>query len=730
MVKEVFEIVGAVKSFARLILNYKFSILIMPHHNRGVINMQENSSEPAQLPPEGKRTTAHALYDYISQNSNVRMMPSDELENLAKRQSHVPLSSEAIRGMSATSKYRWVREENNRTPDGDGRGNYLFYQQPAARSRLNVIHEGMPTLETDQEVQKIVANTLGIGWDPVESGRLDIHELRALAEQEIDHRFRRIAKRSDSMVWIRTRRRYGDHPEKFFICETMVPEKYAYLAWASEQIHFDLAENEMALHANQRVLFFPDFEGNRFILHGSNVAEGMPTTTIASDVIYFGEKKKADMTMLGELFSDEGKGSASMHVGSRITLLRDSNTNRLKRSLDIFNAVSLGGKSVHSTDTLEGLLEDGEEAHLLGDDILLCHPDYFIQPEMGMYLSLKDLTDDFHRDLIFGRSRFLENVPYSDGKPSLASADAVWSGNMRTIIDRKDFPGTFTRSHVNTEELDEINFFVMSRNCLLPPLMRTESIHLWLTNLVLGETKSTAAEEGGKIGLDKNEALNDPFIPSGRLGKRIWAVYTLIKNLRANGVDVKLYVTNNSNVYGELNDITLEMSRILFLDAKRGGGTWRKAQDFPGMEIMVESELWTRRTLDRLSAKYVKGEISRNEFECQIEIQSLDSFMPWKLVKTKQFRRDMEDLQENRLGFLKALMLRNGVRFDKLTLDGQTPVMNLLNKSTTQKIEQRRFMKEERLRRHRTRPNPDNKEDGWNEFSNPREFDVIFNNLA
>jgi hypothetical protein len=531
------------------------------------------------------------------------------------------------------------------------------------------------------------------------------------------------------MDWIKTQRRYGDHPDKFFVTEAMVPEKYAYLAWASEQIHFELSDEEASRPADQRVLIFPDFDGNRFILHGSNVTEGMPTTTIASDVIYFGEKKKADKTMLGELFTHEENGSASMHAGSRITFLKDINTGTFKKSLDIFNAVSLGGKSAHSTDALDGLLEEGEEAHLLGDDILLCHPDFFIQPEKGMYLSLKGLADDFHNELIFNRSRFLENVPYRNGKPSLTADDATWSGNMRTIIDRKDFPGTFKRSHVNTGELDEVNFFVMSRNCLLPPLMKTESIHLWLTNLVLGETKSTAAEEGGVIGLDKNEALNDPFIPSGRLGERIRAIYMLIKTLKEKGVDVNLYITNNSNVYGELADITLEMSRTLFLDAKRGGGTWRLAPDFPGLEILVGSELWTRRTLDNLSARYVKGEISRNEFECQVEIQSLNSFMPWKLVKTKQFRRDMEDLRENRLGFLKSLMLRNGVHFDKLTLDGQTPIMNLLNKSTTQKIEHRRYMMEERLRRHMTRANPENRDDGWNEFSNPRELDIIFDRI-
>ncbi|KYK26622.1 MAG: hypothetical protein AYK23_02810 [Candidatus Proteinoplasmatales archaeon SG8-5] len=551
-----------------------------------------------------------------------------------------------------------------------------------------------------------------------------------MAEQELDHRLRRIAKRAVSMNWLRTKRRYGDHPVKFFVTETLVPDTYAYLAWASEQIHFGLGGDERNRPADQRVLFFPDFEGNRFILHGSNVSEGMPTTTIASDVIYFGEKKKADKTMLGELFTNEKEGCASMHVGSRITLLRDVNTGKMKRSLDIFNAVSLGGKSAHSTDTLQDLLEEGEEAHLLGDDILLCHPDYFIQPEKGMYLSLKGLTDDFHNDLIFGRSRFLENVPYLNGKPTLASEDAAWSGNMRTIIDRGDFPGTFEHSHVNTDELDEVNFFVMSRNCLLPPLMRTSSIHLWLTSLVLGETKTTAAEEGGKIGLDKNEALNDPFIPSGRLGERIRAIHRLIETLKGKGTEVNLYVTNNSNVYGERNDITLGMSRILFLDAKRGGGKWGLAQDFPGMEVLRESDLWTRQTLDRLSALYVKGDISRNEFECQLEIQSLDSFMPWRVAKTKQFRRDMEDLNENRLGFLKALMLRNGVRFDKLTLDGQTPIMELLNRSTNQKIEQRRFMKEERLRRHKTKSNPDNRDDGWNEFSNPREFDLIFNPLS
>jgi len=683
--------------------------------------MPSENERLAMLPPEGKRTTAHVLYNHIAENSNVKVMPVQDIQELAEQQSHAPLSSDQIKGMSATSKYRWVRDEKNRQPGGDGQGNYLFYQQPAARSRTTVIHEGLPTLETDQEVQKNIANTLGIGWDPVESGRLDIFELRSIAEQEIDHRLRRIAKYAVDIDWVKVRSRYGDHPDKFFVIETLVPVKFAYLALASGSIHFPLSDDEINLPANQRVLFFPEFDGNRFILHGSNVSNGMPTTTIASDVIYFGEKKKADKTMLGELFTNDAEGSASMHVGSRITRLKDKNDN-FKTSLDIFNAVSLGGKSAHSTDDLAELLHNGEVAHLLGDDILLCHPDYFIQPERGMYLSLKGLTDDFHKELLLGKNRFLENVPYRDGSPTLASADAVWSGNMRSIVNRLDFPGTYPRAHINTEELDEVNFFVMTRNCILPPLMRTDSIHLWLTNIVLGETKSTAAEEGGIIGLDKNEALNDPFVPSGRLGERIRGIYNLIKELKENGIRVNLYITNNSNVYGEDRDITLQMSRILFLDAKRGGGTWRQAVDFPGMEVMVDSELWTKHVLEELMAQRVKGDISHMEFECQLEIRSLENYKPWKAIGTKQFKRDIEDLHEHRLSFLKALMLRNGVHFDKLTLDGQTPIMNLLNKSTKKKIEQRSHMKEERLRRHRSKPD----DAGWNEFSDARELNLAF----
>ncbi len=683
--------------------------------------MPQENKTLAMLPPEGKRTTAHVLFNHIAENSNINEMSLDEIQKLAKKQSHAPLSLDQIKGMSATSKYRWVRDEKNRQPGGDGQGNFLFYQQPAARSRTTVIHEGIPTLETDQEVQKNLANTLGIGWDPVESGRMDIFELRSIAEQELDHRLRRIAKQAINMDWFKVKSRYGDHPDKFFVIETLVPTKFAYLALASVNIHFKLSEDEKNLPANQRVLFFPEFEGNRFILHGSNVAPGMPTTTIAADVTYFGEKKKADKTMLGELFTDENEGSASMHVGSRITRLRGQD-DELITSLDIFNAVSLGGKSAHSTDDLAGLLHDGEEAHLLGDDILLCHPDYFVQPEEGMYLSLKGLTDNFHQDLIINKGRFLENVPYLDGKPTLVSANAIWSGNMRTIIDRQDFPGTFPRSHIDTHELDEVNFFVMTRNSTLPPLMRTSSIHLWVTNLVLGETKSTAAEEGGIIGLDKNEALNDPFIPSGRLGERIRAIYKLIKTLKEKGIQVNLYITNNSNVYGEDRDITLKMSRILFLEAKRGGGKWRPAADFPGMEVMVDSELWTKHILDDLMAKRVAGEISHMEFECQLEIRSLENYKPWKAIGTKQFKRDMEDLHEHRLSFLKALMLRNGVHFDKLTLDGQTPIMDLLNKSTRNKIDQRRNMKEERLKRHRS--NPDDA--AWNEFSDARELHLAF----
>ena len=683
--------------------------------------MPSDNDRLAMLPPEGKRTTAHVLFNHIAKNSNIKVMTLDDIQELARQQSHAPLSLDEIKGMSTTSKYRWVRDIENRQPGGDGHDNYLFYQQPAARSRTAVIHEGLPTLETDLEVQKNIANTLGIGWDPVESGRLDIFELRSLAEQEIDHRLRRIAKYAVDMDWIRVRSRYGDHPEKFFVIETLVPTKFAYLALASMNIHFSLSEEEEKIPANQRVLFFPEFDGNRFILHGSNVSKGMPTTTIAADVIYFGEKKKADKTMLGELFTDENEGSASMHVGSRITRLKENGSSEFKTSLDIFNAVSLGGKSAHSTDDLNGLLHDGEEAHLLGDDILLCHPDYFIQPEEGMYLSLKGLTDNFHQNLILNKGRFLENVPYQDGNPTLVSANATWSGNMRAIIDRQDFSGTFPRSHINSKELDEVNFFVMTRNSTLPPLMRTESIHLWVTNLVLGETKSTAAEEGGIIGLDKNEALNDPFIPSGRLGERIRAIYKLIKSLKEKGIRVNLYITNNSNVYGEARDISLQMSRILFLEAKRDGGKWRPATDFPGMEVMVDSELWTKHILDKLMAQRVNGEISHMEFECQLEMQSLENYKPWKAIGTKQFKRDMEDLQEHRLSFLKALMLRNGVHFDKLTLDGQTPIMAMLNKRTNAKIDQRRDMKEERLRRHRS--NPDDA--GWNEFSDSRDLHLV-----
>ena len=84
----------------------------------------------ANLPPEGKRTTAHILYNFIAENSNVTVMSIQEILELAQKQSHKPLSTDEIKGMSATSKYRWVRNEENRQPGGDGQGNFLFYQQP------------------------------------------------------------------------------------------------------------------------------------------------------------------------------------------------------------------------------------------------------------------------------------------------------------------------------------------------------------------------------------------------------------------------------------------------------------------------------------------------------------------------------------------------------------------------------------------------------------------------
>ena len=88
--------------------------------------MQSDSEKLAMIPPEGKRTTAHILYNHIAANSNVKLMTYEEIKELARKQSHIPLSTDIIKGMSATSMYRWVRDEINRDPDGDGNGNFLF----------------------------------------------------------------------------------------------------------------------------------------------------------------------------------------------------------------------------------------------------------------------------------------------------------------------------------------------------------------------------------------------------------------------------------------------------------------------------------------------------------------------------------------------------------------------------------------------------------------------------
>ncbi|MCK4327087.1 MAG: phosphoenolpyruvate carboxykinase (ATP) [Candidatus Diapherotrites archaeon] len=637
------------------------------------------------MPPKGKRASAHSVYEYVLANAKIVEMPVPELQKLARKQSHRPLSVAEIKKMASKSeRYKWARHPET-SPDGDGRGNYYYYAQPPARSRGQVMHEGFPTLDSDPNVQRQVANTLKIAWDPTEH-RFGPRELRDRAEHELDYLLREFAEVARKQVWIRVSARYGDHPSNYYIAEVLVPKQYAYIAFNSSRIHFDLTKEEKKRPAQQRVLLMPEFK-TRFVLHGSNVEKGLPTTSIASDVIYFGEKKKADKTQLGERFTQE-TGYPSMHVGTRLTYLKEGG--KFRKSLDIFNAVSLGGKTAHSTDDLDDLLVEGEWAGLFGDDILLAHAKYFIQPERGMYYSLIGLTSKEDAELFDGRGRFFENVPTRRGRPTRAAEDAVWHKNMRCLVDRVDIPGTVDEAHIKAEGLDEANFFVMTRNSHLPPLMRTGDVDQWLTHFVLGETKTTAAEVGGAPGRDTNEPLNDPFIPAGRIGDRINATRRLINDLKKKGIKVNLYVTNNSSVYGEDHDVTLDMSRKLFLEAKRGGGEWKHNKDLH-MEVMVGSE-------------YIKG---------------LYDYMPWKIVGKQEFQSDLQSLDRHRLGVLARLMIRNGFLDKKLALDGKTPVAKNFKRRVLNAVKKSTHETRERLHRHKTRKGK------WNEFSDAMVVDVV-----
>ncbi len=286
------------------------------------------------------------------------------------------------------------------------------------------------------------------------------------------------------------------------------------------------------------------------------------TLVLGSD--YMGEDKKGflrnGMHAAGEL------DMLGLHAGTKVVIIRDAKTNKLKKYGVFLFGLSATGKSTWSCHQLGLDWKKGERTLVCQDDICFLKHDgsaygselnYFVKTDVD-----PRLQESMYNSLVH-ESALYENVMINaDGTPDFL--DENLCGNGRAVISRKHLK--IKRGHwpfamkdiwyedINlppVEELDGIVFaFITRRNTIMNFSQRLTPIQAALAYL-WGESSHSYASNPAKAGESVRTVGTDPFIVGSRAHK-VNQFYRIIMNLAASYPDKVAFYQYNTGGMGEI----------------------------------------------------------------------------------------------------------------------------------------------------------------------------------
>ena len=300
-------------------------------------------------------------------------------------------------------------------------------------------------------------------------------------------------------------------------------------------------------HINQQALVMPDYN---------------LTMVLGSD--YMGEDKKGFLR--NGMYAADALGMLGLHAGTKVVVIRDPKTNKLKRYGVFLFGLSATGKSTWSCHQLGLNWSKGERTLVCQDDICFLKSDgsaygsecnYFVKTDVD-----SKLQEAMYNSLVH-KSALYENVMINAaGEPDFL--DENLCGNGRAVIMRKQLKikhgrGPFSMKSIwyssldlpPLDELDGLVFaFITRRNTVMSFAQRLTPMQAALAYL-WGESSHSYASNPAKAGESVRTVGTDPFIVGSR-GHKVNHFYKIIMDLVDNYPGKVFFYQYNTGGMGEI----------------------------------------------------------------------------------------------------------------------------------------------------------------------------------
>jgi len=300
-------------------------------------------------------------------------------------------------------------------------------------------------------------------------------------------------------------------------------------------------------HIRQQALMLPDH----------NI-----TMVLGSD--YMGEDKKGFLR--NGMHAAGLQGLLGLHAGTKVVVIRDAKTNKLKKFGVFLFGLSATGKSTWSCHQLGLDWKKGERTYVCQDDICFLRDDgtahgseqnYFVKTDVDERLQEAMYTSLVHSSAMY------ENVMINaDGAPEFL--DENLCGNGRAVISRKHLK--IKRGHwpfamkdiwyptLNLPHLDELDglvfAFITRRNTVMNFAQRLTPLQAALAYL-WGESSHSYASNPAKAGESVRTVGTDPFIVGSR-ARKVNQFYNIVMNLTENYPGKVHFFQYNTGGMGEI----------------------------------------------------------------------------------------------------------------------------------------------------------------------------------
>jgi len=422
---------------------------------------------------------------------------------------------------------------------------------------------------------RIAEKTVYLGSEKVREYHLSDNKRKIIsnAPDELD----KVLHLMESLPFYRLRRQMGDNSEYNPKCNLYIStadlknSRLAYM-WGHTMgpitkapgPEFTLIHIPEEHHIRQQVLMLPDH----------NI-----TLVLGSD--YMGEDKKGFLR--NGMYAADALGMLGLHAGTKVVVIRDAKTDKLKRYGVFLFGLSATGKSTWSCHQLGLNWKKGERTLVCQDDICFLKNDgsaygseynYFVKTDVDARLQESMYNALVHKSALY------ENVMINaEGRPDFL--DENLCGNGRAVIMRKQLKikrghWPFAMKNIwyptlnlpSVDELDGVVFaFITRRNTIMNFAQRLTPIQAALAYL-WGESSHSYASNPAKAGESVRTVGTDPFIVGSRAHK-VNMFYKIIMDLASNYPDKVAFYQYNTGGMGEIIEKSADGSKKMVRKTER-----------------------------------------------------------------------------------------------------------------------------------------------------------------